>query len=105
MLIGWRPLGAGALLEIIWSATPAAILVAICSTSLKVLKHQLHVPSKPSVTVEVVVHQGTTNTPFPTEGWLQLKHLTFRLQNFDGENQLRLQIMSSFCRNVRSWGF
>ncbi|MFP3018816.1 MAG: cytochrome c oxidase subunit II transmembrane domain-containing protein [Candidatus Hodgkinia cicadicola] len=51
------PLGAGALLEIIWSATPAAILAAICSTSLKVLKYQLHVPSKPFVTVKVVAHQ------------------------------------------------
>ncbi|MGP1915485.1 MAG: hypothetical protein ACTS43_01070 [Candidatus Hodgkinia cicadicola] len=71
MLIGWSPLGAGALLEIIWSAS-AAILATIRFTSLKVLKYQLHVPSKPVVTVKMcsINAGGTTNTILPPEGWL-----------------------------------
>ncbi|MGP1918368.1 MAG: cytochrome c oxidase subunit II, partial [Candidatus Hodgkinia cicadicola] len=48
---------AGALLEVIWSAAPAAILAAMCSTSLKTLQHQFHTPSVPSITVKVVAHQ------------------------------------------------
>ncbi|MGP1918147.1 MAG: hypothetical protein ACTS4U_00330 [Candidatus Hodgkinia cicadicola] len=45
-----KPSPAGALLEVIWSAAPAAILAAMCSTSLKTLQHQFHTPSVPSIT-------------------------------------------------------
>ncbi|MFP3019055.1 MAG: cytochrome c oxidase subunit II [Candidatus Hodgkinia cicadicola] len=48
---------AGPLLEIIWSASPTAVLAAMCSTSLKVLKYQFYASSKPFITVKIIAHQ------------------------------------------------
>lgn len=62
----WAP--HGALLEIIWSAAPAALLASMCATSLRVLKYQLHTTDKPFTTVKVVAHQWHWQYEFNIKG-------------------------------------
>ncbi|ATY93492.1 Cytochrome c oxidase subunit 2 [Candidatus Hodgkinia cicadicola] len=60
-LIKLKQVNKNTLLEIIWATIPAAILVCICTPSLKVLKHQLTQKKKPYTTVKIIAHQWYWN--------------------------------------------